>query len=176
MAGKDGKFSLGDVTFEMWQTPESVSPRQSDELSLCSWQGKFGLNVDSQEIKVTKAVARQTENRNTPPFLLELLHPCWWSFLWVAMPPQPLAPFWAMRLALASGVMYGLPRWLSGKKSACQGKSPRRHGFDPWVGKIPWRRKWKPTLVFLPGKSHGWRSLEGYSPWGRKESDTTEMS
>ena len=48
-------------------------------------------------------------------------------------------------------------------------------GFDPWIGKIPWRRKWQPTLVFLPGESHGWRSLVGYiSPWGRKESDMTE--
>ena len=40
--------------------------------------------------------------------------------------------------------------------------------FDPWVGKIPWRRKWQPTLVFLPGKSYGQRSLVGYSPWGCK--------
>ena len=47
-------------------------------------------------------------------------------------------------------------------------------GFDPWVGKIPWRRKWQPTPVLLPGKFHGQRSLVGYSPWGRKESDTTE--
>ena len=46
--------------------------------------------------------------------------------------------------------------------------------FDPWVRKIPWRRKWQPTPVFLPGKFHGWRSLVGYSPWGRKELDTTE--
>jgi len=43
-----------------------------------------------------------------------------------------------------------------------------------WVGKIPWRRKWQPTPVFLPGKSHGQRSLVGYSPWGHKELDTTE--
>ena len=50
----------------------------------------------------------------------------------------------------------------------------RRPGFDPWVGKIPWRRKWQPTPVSLPGESHGWRSLVGYSPWGRKESDTTK--
>ena len=57
------------------------------------------------------------------------------------------------------------PRWLSGKESACQ---CRRHGFDPWVGKIPWRRKWQPTPAFLPGKSHGQRSLVSYSPWGRK--------
>ena len=48
-----------------------------------------------------------------------------------------------------------------------------RPGFDPWVEKIPWRRRWQPTSVFLPGKSHGWRSLAGYSPWGHKESDMT---
>ena len=64
----------------------------------------------------------------------------------------------------------GLPTWLSGKESACQ---CRRHGFDPWVGKIPWSRKWQPTLVLLPGESHGQRSLAGYSPWGRRESDMT---
>ena len=46
--------------------------------------------------------------------------------------------------------------------------------FDPWVRKIPWRREWIPTPVFLPGKVHGQRSLVGYRPWGRKESDTTE--
>ena len=51
-----------------------------------------------------------------------------------------------------------------------------RPGFDLWVGKIFWRRRWQPTPVLLPGKSHGWRSLVGYSPWGRKESDTTEQA
>ena len=49
-------------------------------------------------------------------------------------------------------------------------------GWDPWVRKIPWRRKWLPTLVFLPGESDGQRSLAGYSLWGRKESDTTEAA
>ena len=49
-------------------------------------------------------------------------------------------------------------------------------GFNPWVGKIPWSRKWQPTPVFLPGKFHGQRSLAGYSAWGRKESDTTEYA
>ena len=48
--------------------------------------------------------------------------------------------------------------------------------FDPWVGKIPWRRACQPTPLFLPGESHGQRSLEGYSPWGCKESDTTEAT
>ena len=50
----------------------------------------------------------------------------------------------------------------------------KRHRFDPWVRKILWKSKWQPTPVFLPGKSHGQRSLVGYSPWGHKESDTTE--
>ena len=49
----------------------------------------------------------------------------------------------------------------------------RRHGFDPWVGEILWSRKWQPTPVFLPGKSHGQRSLEGCTLWSCKESDTT---
>ena len=52
----------------------------------------------------------------------------------------------------------------------------QRPGFSPGVGKIPLRRKWQPTPLFLPGKSHEWRSLAGYSPWGHKESDTTEMT
>ena len=47
-------------------------------------------------------------------------------------------------------------------------------GFNPWVGKIPWRKKWQHTPVFLPGESHGQRSLAGYSPWGFKESDMTD--
>ena len=49
-----------------------------------------------------------------------------------------------------------------------------RPRFDPWVGKIPWRRKWQRTPVFLPGKFHGWRTLIGYYQRGHKESDTTE--
>ena len=51
----------------------------------------------------------------------------------------------------------------------------KRYGFHPWVGKIPWRRKWQPTPVFLSGESHGHRSLVDYSPWGHKELDTTEQ-
>ena len=62
----------------------------------------------------------------------------------------------------------------SGKEPVCQCKRHKRHQFDPWVGKIVWRRNWQPTPVVLPGKSHGQRSVVGYSPWGRKELDTTE--
>ena len=68
-----------------------------------------------------------------------------------------------------------LPRWLSGKEPVCQCRRHKRLGFDPWEGKIPWRRAWQPTTVFLPGKSHGWKSLVGYSPLGHKELDTMEQ-
>ena len=67
----------------------------------------------------------------------------------------------------------GLLRWCSGKESACQ---CRRCRFNPWFRKIPWKRKWQPTPVFLPGKSHGRKHLVGYSPWGHKESDTKWLS
>ena len=63
-----------------------------------------------------------------------------------------------------------LPRWPYGKESTCQ---CRRCSFNPWVGKIPWGRKWQPTPVFLPGEFHGQKSLAGYSPWGRRELDAT---
>ena len=70
----------------------------------------------------------------------------------------------------------GFPGGASGKQPTCQCEGHGRCRFDPWVGKIPWRRAWKPTLVFLPGEFHGERSLVGYSPWGLKELDTTEAT
>ena len=65
----------------------------------------------------------------------------------------------------------GLSWWLRWQRTCLQ---IRRHGFDPWVGKVPWRRGELLTPIFLPGEVHGQRSLVGYSVWGRKESDTTE--
>ena len=69
----------------------------------------------------------------------------------------------------------GDTRCLGGKESACQCRRRRRHRFDPWIRKIFCRRKWQPTLVSLPGKSHGQRSLEGYTLWGLRELDMTEQ-
>ena len=54
------------------------------------------------------------------------------------------------------------PRWHSGKESVCQCRRLKRHRFNTWVGKIPWRRKWQLTPVFLPEECHGQRSLVGY--------------
>ena len=70
--------------------------------------------------------------------------------------------------------MLGFPGGTVGKELTCQCRRCKRRGFDPWVRKIPWRRKWQPTPVFLAGVSHGGRRLAGYSPLGRKESDMTE--
>ena len=63
----------------------------------------------------------------------------------------------------------------SGKEPTSQCRREKRYGFNPWVGKIP-RRAWQPAPVFLSGEIYGQRSLVGYSPWGRKESDTTEAT
>ena len=70
----------------------------------------------------------------------------------------------------------GFPNGSMVKNPPANNRSLKRHGFDPWVGKIPWRRKWQINPVFLPGKSRGQRSLAGYSPWGHKESDMTEVT
>ena len=82
-------------------------------------------------------------------------------------------PFFFPELQL--GIYYGssiwLPWWLRWSRVCLKCGRP---GFNPWVGKISWRRKWQPTPVFLPGESHGRRSLVGHSPWGCKGSDRTE--
>ena len=70
---------------------------------------------------------------------------------------------------------WGLPWWLSGKESTCQCKRCSRCRLDSWIRKIPWRRKWQSTPLFLPGKSQGQRRLEDYSPLGCKESGVTEQ-
>ena len=73
-----------------------------------------------------------------------------------------------LRIPWQSRDQQGFPDNTSGTEPAWQCSRCRRCGFDPWVGKIPWRRAWQPTPVFLHGKSHGQRSLAGYSLWSHK--------
>ena len=93
---------------------------------------------------------------------------------WVCLGPLSLYST-QKEMPLLSGLYLkhnmGLPWWLSGQGSACLF---RRHRFNPWGGKSPWRRKWQPTPVFLPGESHGQRSLVGCRQQGCKESEITE--
>ena len=72
-----------------------------------------------------------------------------------------LVPDWRSAL-----LILGFPGGTSGKESACQGRRHKRRGFDPWVRKIPWRKSWQPTPVFLPGKSH--EQGPDKSPWVAK--------
>ena len=75
---------------------------------------------------------------------------------------------------LSNTCIVGFPGGASSKESACRCKRCKRHRINPWVGKIPWRRRWQPTAVFLPGKPHGQEEPGGYGPWGCKGSKTTE--
>ena len=86
-----------------------------------------------------------------------------------SMGSQRVGHNWATFTFAFTSILLGVA---GGKESACQCRRCRCR-FDSWVGKIPWRRKWHPTPVFLLGKFHGQRSLVGYSPWGCEESDTT---
>ena len=80
---------------------------------------------------------------------------------------------WMMLFAGIWSTHWGFPDGARGKEPACQCMNCRRCGLDPWVRKIPWRKAWQPTLVFLPGESHGQRSPAGHSPWGHAELDMT---
>ena len=101
---------------------------------------------------------------------------CRWVLYLLSHRRSPLMPQIIFHICLHPVVLWrannhpkpGLPWWLSGKESACQ---CRRFRFNPWVGKIPWRRKWQPTPVLLPGEFQGQRNLVGYSLQGCKELD-----
>ena len=84
-----------------------------------------------------------------------------------------------VRMHICSGTLslYGLPWWLSGKESACSVGATGDPGSILGSGNRPPRRRaWQPTPVILPGEFHGQRTLVGYSPWGRKESDMTAVT
>ena len=82
--------------------------------------------------------------------------------------------FFSFLKSLSLFIFSGFSRWHSGKEPVCQCRRCKRHGFDPWVAKIPWKRNWQPTPAFLPGNPHGQRKLTDCSLGGHKELDTTE--
>ena len=103
-------------------------------------------------------------NRNIR--ILEHVLKCIFHLMWANQAYFLLSQFGLWFLLIKTHI-----RWLRQLTICLQRGRP---GFDPWVRKIPWGRKWQPTPVFLPGEFHGQRSLAGYGPWGHKESDTTE--
>ena len=116
-------------------------------------------------LKTTSDQSSETDPHSCPlkrPISSVDCHLCFWP------PGYPLEVPTTFSSSLYS---LGLPRWHSGKESTCQCRGCKRSGFNPQVGNIPWSRKWHPTQVFLPGKFHGQRSLEGHSLRGHKESE-----
>ena len=84
------------------------------------------------------------------------------------LPHPGIQPVSLMSPALAGGFFT--------TRATCQGRRRKRPGFDPWVGKIPWRRAWQPTPVFLPGESHGQGNLVGHGRQGHTECGTAEVT
>ena len=118
---------------------------------------------------------------------LRIRWPKYWSFSFNIIPSSEHSGLISFRmnwfdLLAVQGTLKSLLQKKKKKKSLLQHHSSkasilqrcRRPGFSLWFGKIPWRRHWLPTPVFLPGEFHGQRSLAGYSSWGHKESDMTE--
>ena len=120
----------------------------TQDTQLCGkWSGKLGLDCGRQLSSVLGLTTLSSHlTHHLPPLLVFKIN----------------------------GVLWGFSGGTNGKKPSCQCRRCKRRGFNAWVGKIPWQSKWQPTPVFLPGESHGQRSLVSYSPWGCKESDTTE--
>ena len=116
------------------------------------------FSVLGQEWYSAISIASWPGNQTTESLFIYFFHPD--LKIWCLQ--RPLSPTFRITR---------FPRWLNGKQSACQCRKCKRRRFDPWVRKIPWKRKWQPTPIFLPEKSHGQRSLVGYSSWGPKESD-----
>ena len=83
---------------------------------------------------------------------------------------------WLLSFYIYISIAMGFPDSASSKKPSCQHRRHKRCGFDCWVGKIPRRRAWQPTPVFLRGESCGQSSLAGYTPYSHQESDTTEAT
>ena len=110
---------------------------------------------------ITGWATREAQERKIRYFISFLSFLCW---------PSSLLGQHHTPCALRSGLTtWGFLGGASGKEPTCQCRRCKRHRFNPWVRKIPWRRAWQAIPVFLPGESHGQRSLVGYSPWGHKE-------
>ena len=177
-------------------------PRENPSLWKLLMNAHCPWLLDSPSSSVKSNIALTSASTPPSPLTPTLLCPsyeelCDYPIDWIIQNDTPISRSHLQRLVLSCRVAYifwnchmdifgainylttkltWVPWWLSGKELICQFRRLKRHGFDPSVGKIPWRQKWQPTIVFLPGESHGQRSLGVYSPWGCKELDTGEVT
>ena len=143
--------------------PHSSTLAWRRSLEGCSTWGHWGSDT-TERLHFHFSLSCIGEGNGNPLQCSCLENPSDGGAWWAAIYGVSKSRTWLKQLSSSS-------RWGSGKEFTCH---CRRCRFDPWVGKIFWRREWQPTPVFLYEKSHGRRSLVGSSPWGRKESDTTE--
>ena len=126
-------------------------------------------NLKEQNPRKVRSVLSQHQG----PMITVLSKNC--SFYTLKQPKKPhsdlgmSSEIWASAWQFVKGFPSG-----SAVKNLSTNQEAQETWFDPWVGKMPWRREWQPIPVFLAGESHGQRNLAGYSPWGRQESNTTE--
>ena len=106
---------------------------------------------------------------SSPSFLSSIFLPSFFLSLFHLLLLSQTFPFNKNKKRSNLHFQLGFPGGSGGRESTCQCSRLKRSGFDLWVGKILWNRKWHPTPVSLPGKFHGQRSLVGYSPWGPKK-------
>ena len=164
------------------RTPE---PHAETLLSASVWLGFLPLLAS----RPSPSASSQLCNLPSNPVSSATRIPCKspdWSHCQTDLKPLPLIAglhldYWDISLFSCfkkGSVTYtwGFPDGASGKEPTYQCRSCKRRGFDPWVGKIPWRREWQPSPVFLPGESHGQRGLVSCSPQSRTELDMTEAT
>ena len=160
---------------EPGQSWSAQEPARARQWNAWGWSGCLSTAFGCQPASINQALS--IVPLNISPLHPQLLSPsdthCLSSGLFLLPNRRPSAARVTVVVPIGWHCLpvQGLPWWLRQYSVCLQCGRP---GFNPWVGKKPWRRKWQPTPVLLPGKSHGRRSLVGYSPWGHKESDTTE--
>ena len=146
-------------------------------LRSCSFPTSFHLRIFTSAGQSSTFAEQESKERRGGCLQAAVSHP---SQQWYGLSPTGRAgrvTSWARKTASSvsdQGFLreaWGLPDGATGKEPACQCRRCKRCRLDPWVGKIPWRRARQPTPVFLPGESHGQRSLVGY-----RESNTTEAT
>ena len=148
------EFNCGEIHIELSQPSQGSSVFKYTHTAV-----QLHHHLQSSYLTKLSLYPGNSSSSSSPP---PALAPTLYIFLWIQLPKYSASP---------QGDR-GFPSGSVGKNLPVTQETQ----FDPWIRKIPWRRKWPPTPVFSPRESHGQRSLVGYSPWGHTESDTTEVT
>ena len=157
----------------MWKANKGTQNRNQLVLDLTRPEGRFGEEIEETLLKegelslqLVSSLGHLSQwNGLCPCKYSNCKFPCpIYSSCWSTLHEKECQGLETVDFSCSVASANWLPRWHSGKESVCHCRRHRRCEFDPWVGKIPWRRALQPTLLFLTGESYGQRSLEGYIP------------